>query len=42
MVNKEQLAKIFALEIEAMQADIEALDRNAKRTGTLRDPVHLD
>lgn len=40
MVGKEQLPKMFALEIEAMHAEIEALDRITKRRGTLRDPVH--
>lgn len=37
MATKEQLAKIFALEAEAMRSEIEALDRAAKRTGTIRD-----
>jgi hypothetical protein len=35
--TREQLAKIFALEADAMRAEIEALDRAAKRTGTIRD-----
>lgn len=38
MATREQLAKIFALEAEAMRSEIEALDRAARRTGTLRDP----
>lgn len=38
MATKEQLGKIFALEAEAMREEIEALDRAAKRTGTIRDP----
>jgi len=38
MATREQLAKIFALEADAMRAEIEALDRAAKRTGTIRDP----
>lgn len=42
MATKEQLAKIFALEAEAMRAEIEALDLSAKRTGTLRDPEHRE
>ena len=31
----KQLGKIFALEAEAMREEIEALDRAAKRTGTI-------
>lgn len=42
MATKEQLAKIFALEAEAMRAEIAALDLAAKRTGTLRDPEHRE
>lgn len=42
MATKEQLRRIFALEIEAMHEEIEALDRSAKRSGTLRDPVHRE
>lgn len=42
MSTKEQLTKIFALEIEAMHAEIEGLDRAAKHAGTLRDPVHRE
>ncbi|MEX0406917.1 integrase [Aquibium sp. LZ166] len=42
MATKEQLARIFALEAEAMRAEIEALDLAAKRTGTLRDPEHRE
>lgn len=38
MATKEQLARIFALEIQSMQDEIEALDRIAKRQGNLRDP----
>ncbi|WP_200952394.1 integrase [Mesorhizobium sp. Root552] len=38
MATKEQLTKIFALEAEAMREEIDALDRAAKRSGTLRDP----
>lgn len=38
MATQEQLGKIFALEAEAMREEIEALDRAAKRTGTIRDP----
>jgi hypothetical protein len=38
MATKEQLMKIFALEAEAMREEIDALDRAAKRSGTLRDP----
>jgi hypothetical protein len=38
MATREQLAKIFALEADAMRTEIEALDRAAKRTGTIRDP----
>ena len=33
MATKEQLTKIFALEIEAMHEEIDALDRSAKRSG---------
>ena len=40
MATKEQLTRIFALEIEAMHDEIEALDRAAKRSGTMRDPAH--
>jgi hypothetical protein len=40
MATKEQLTRIFALEIEAMHDEIEALDRSAKRRGSLHDPVH--
>ncbi|GGA82685.1 hypothetical protein GCM10011385_41160 [Nitratireductor aestuarii] len=42
MATKEQLAKIFTLEIQAMHEQIENLDRAAKRHGSLRDPVHRD
>lgn len=42
MSTKEQLTKIFALEIEAMHEEIEGLDRAAKHAGTLRDPVHRE
>lgn len=42
MATKEQLTRIFALEIEAMHEEIEALDRSAKHLGSLRDPVHRD
>lgn len=42
MATKEQLAKIFALEAEAMRAEIAALDLAAKRTGTLRDTKHRE
>ncbi len=42
MATKEQLKRIFALEIEAMHEEIEALDRAAKHLGSLRDPVHRD
>lgn len=42
MATKEQLTRIFALEIEAMHEEIEALDRSAKHMGSLRDPVHRD
>ena len=42
MATKEQLTKIFALEAEAMRAEIEALDLSAKRTGTLRDQEHRE
>lgn len=38
MATKEQLGKTFALEAEAIREEIEALDRAAKRTGTIRDP----
>ncbi|WP_315927917.1 hypothetical protein [Mesorhizobium sp. SP-1A] len=38
MATKEQLTKIFALEVEAMREEIDALDRAAKRSGSLRDP----
>ncbi len=38
MATKEKLAKIFAIEIDAVCDEIEALDRSAKRRGTLRDP----
>lgn len=42
MATKEQLTRIFAIEIEAMRDEIEALDRSAKRRGTLRDPEHRE
>lgn len=42
MATKEQLTKIFALEIDAIRDEIEALDRSAKRRGTLRDPEHRE
>lgn len=42
MSTKEQLTKIFVLEIEAMHDEIEGLDRAAKHAGTLRDPVHRE
>ncbi|MBN9249187.1 MAG: hypothetical protein BGO03_18720 [Mesorhizobium sp. 61-13] len=42
MSTKEQLTKIFVLEIDAMRDEIEALDRSAKRRGTLRDPEHRE
>lgn len=42
MATKDQLTKIFALEIDAMRDEIEALDRSAKRRGTLRDPEHRE
>lgn len=42
MATKDQLTKICALEIEAMRDEIEALDRSAKRRGTLRDPEHRE
>lgn len=42
MATKEQLTKIFALEIDAVCDEIETLDRFAKRRGTLRDPVHRE
>ncbi|MGB3387433.1 MAG: DUF6538 domain-containing protein [Pseudaminobacter sp.] len=42
MATKEQLTRIFALEIAAMREEIEALDRSAKRSGSLRDPVHRE
>ncbi len=42
MATKEQLTKIFALEIDAVRDEIEALDRYAKHRGTLRDPVHRE
>ena len=42
MATKEQLAKIFALEIESMRDEIEKLDRAAKRSGSLRDSVHRE
>jgi len=42
MATKEQLTKIFAIEIDAMRDEIEALDRSAKRRGTLRDPEHRE
>lgn len=42
MSTKEQLTKIFALEIEAMHDEIEGLDRAAKHVGTLRDAVHRE
>lgn len=40
MATKEQLARIFALEIEAMREEIENLDRMTRRNRSLRDPVH--
>ena len=42
MATKEQLNRIFALEIEAMRDEIEALDRAARHSGSLRDPVHRE
>lgn len=42
MSTKEQLSKIFALEIEAMHDEIEGLDRAAKHVGTSRDPLHRE
>lgn len=42
MATREQLARIFALEIEMMRAEIEALDRSAKRRGTLRSAKHRE
>lgn len=42
MASREQLTRIFALEIEATRDEIEALDRAAKRSGSLRDPVHRE
>lgn len=42
MATREQLAKIFALEIESMRDEIEKLDRAAKRGGTLRDTAHRE
>ena len=42
MATKEQLNRIFALEIETMRDEIEALDRAAKHLGSLRDPVHRE
>jgi hypothetical protein len=42
MATKEQLTKIFALEIEAMHEEIDALDRSAKHIGSLRDPVNRE
>jgi hypothetical protein len=42
MATKEQLAKIFALEIESMRDEIEKLDLAAKRSGSLRDSVHRE
>ncbi|XJN83955.1 integrase [Mesorhizobium terrae] len=42
MATKDQLTKIFALEIDAMRDEIEALDRSARRRGTLRDPEHRE
>lgn len=42
MATKDQLTKIFALEIEAMRDEIDALDRSARRRGTLRDPEHRE
>lgn len=42
MATKEQLAKIFALELEATREEIEKLDRIAKRTGSHRDPGHRE
>jgi hypothetical protein len=42
MATREQLTRIFALEIEAMRDEIEALDRSAKHSGSLSDPVHRE
>lgn len=42
MATREQLAKIFALESEAVRAEIDNLDRGAKRLGSLRDPEQRD
>ena len=42
MATKEQLTRIFVLEIEAMRDEIEALDRAAKHLGNLRDPAHRE
>jgi hypothetical protein len=42
MATREQLAKIFALESEAVRDEIEKLDRAAKRGGTLRDTAYRE
>jgi hypothetical protein len=42
MATREQLTRIFALEIEATRNEIEALNRSAKHSGSLRDPVHRE
>lgn len=42
MSTKEQLTKIFTLEIEAMHDEIEGLDRAARHAGTMRDPIHRE
>ncbi|HEV7417889.1 MAG TPA: hypothetical protein VGN98_17170, partial [Tianweitania sediminis] len=42
MATREQLTRIFALEIEAMRDEIEALDRSARHSGHLRDPAHRE
>ncbi|MDN2584320.1 hypothetical protein [Aquibium sp. ELW1220] len=40
MAKREQPATVFALEAEAMRAEIGALDLAAKRTGSLREPEY--
>src|SRR5690606_34227950 len=42
MATREQLAKIFALEVEAIRGEIDSLDLAARRAGTLRDPTHRE
>lgn len=42
MATKDQLTRIFALEIDAMRDEVDALDRSARRRGTLRDPEHRE